>query len=123
MPGCSGSIWHRRSISQTVASRRPTCRRGQRKRLAFIQAVLEDRPILMFDEWAADQDPEFRRLFYRRLLPELRDAGKTVIAVSHDDRYFDAADRIIHMARGQITRIEHNSAGGAEVRGPNRVDL
>lgn len=96
---------------------------GQRKRLAFIQAVLEDRPILMFDEWAADQDPEFRRLFYRRLLPELRDAGKTVIAVSHDDRYFDAADRIIHMARGQITRIEHNSAGGAEVRGPNRVDL
>ncbi|TAJ34918.1 cyclic peptide export ABC transporter [Bosea sp. (in: a-proteobacteria)] len=84
---------------------------GQRKRLAFIQAVLEDRPILMFDEWAADQDPEFRRLFYRVLLPQLRDAGKTVIAVSHDDRYFDAADRIVHMAGGRIVRIEQSSRG------------
>ncbi|HQS09144.1 MAG: hypothetical protein B7Y12_00055 [Rhizobiales bacterium 24-66-13] len=87
---------------------------GQRKRLAFIHAVLEDRPILMFDEWAADQDPDFRDLFYRKLLPELRQAGKTVIAVSHDDRYFDAADRIVHMARGRITAIE---SVGARVAG------
>ena len=82
---------------------------GQRKRLAFIQAVLEDRPILMFDEWAADQDPEFRRLFYRVLLPQLRDAGRTVIAVSHDDRYFDAADRIVHLTGGRVTRVEQGS--------------
>lgn len=79
---------------------------GQRKRLAFIHAVLEDRPILMFDEWAADQDPDFRKLFYCHLLPELRSIGKTVIAVSHDDRYFDAADRVVHMANGRITGIE-----------------
>lgn len=81
---------------------------GQRKRLAFIHAVLEDRPILMFDEWAADQDPDFRKLFYRHLLPELRNAGKTVIAVSHDDRYFDAADRVVHMSRGRIVGIERH---------------
>ncbi|MEN5084390.1 cyclic peptide export ABC transporter [Bosea sp. TWI1241] len=79
---------------------------GQRKRLAYIHAVLEDRPILMFDEWAADQDPEFRALFYRTLLPELRSAGKTVIAVSHDDRYFDAADRVVHMSGGRVAAIE-----------------
>ncbi|WP_267210844.1 cyclic peptide export ABC transporter [Chelatococcus asaccharovorans] len=84
---------------------------GQRKRLAFIHAVLEDRPILMFDEWAADQDPGFRRLFYRELLPELRKIGKTVIAVSHDDRYFDAADRVVHMAHGRITGIEQSRNG------------
>lgn len=86
---------------------------GQRKRLAFIHAVLEDRPILIFDEWAADQDPEFRRLFYRELLPELRKIGKTVIAVSHDDRYFDAADRLVHMAHGRVTGIERQRSDAA----------
>lgn len=89
---------------------------GQRKRLAFIHAVLEDRPILMFDEWAADQDPDFRALFYRTLLPELRLAGKTVIAVSHDDRYFDAADRVVHMAGGRIVMIDNRR--GAEIAEP-----
>lgn len=87
---------------------------GQRKRLALIHAVLEDRPILMFDEWAADQDPDFRKLFYRQLLPELRNIGKTVIVVSHDDRYFDAADRVVHMAHGRVTRIERYPGGIAE---------
>lgn len=87
---------------------------GQRKRLAFIHAVLEDRPILMFDEWAADQDPEFRRLFYRELLPELRRIGKTVIAVSHDDRYFDAADYIIHVSHGCISSTARHLNGAPE---------
>lgn len=75
---------------------------GQRKRLALIAAVLEDRPVLIFDEWTADQDPEFREIFYSELLPELKEAGRTVIAVTHDDRYFDRADRLIRMRRGQI---------------------
>lgn len=75
---------------------------GQRKRLAFIQALLDDRPIMVFDEWAAEQDPTFRRMFYEELLPELKEAGKTLVVVSHDDRYFHAADRIIHMCDGRI---------------------
>jgi ABC-type siderophore export system fused ATPase/permease subunit len=68
----------------------------------------------MFDEWAADQDPDFRKLFYRQLLPELRNAGKTVIAVSHDDRYFDAADCVVHMSRGCVTGIERHRSDFAE---------
>ncbi|HEY4250533.1 MAG TPA: cyclic peptide export ABC transporter [Roseomonas sp.] len=75
---------------------------GQRKRLALIQAWLEERPIMMFDEWAADQDPTFRRIFYTELLPELKRMGRTLIVVSHDDRYFDAADRIIRLQAGRI---------------------
>lgn len=75
---------------------------GQRKRLALLLAYLEDRPICVFDEWAADQDPVFREIFYRRLLPELRDRGKTVLVITHDDRYFDVADRIIKLERGRI---------------------
>lgn len=75
---------------------------GQRKRLAFIAAMLEDRPILVLDEFAADQDPQFRDFFYDTLLPELKSSGKTVIAVSHDDRYFHLADRVIKLDFGKI---------------------
>ena len=76
--------------------------RGQRKRLALLTAYLEDRPIYLFDEWAADQDPVFRKFFYRRLLPELKERGKTVVAITHDDRYFDFADRIVKLEEGKV---------------------
>jgi putative ATP-binding cassette transporter len=76
---------------------------GQRKRLALVVAYLEDKPIYVFDEVAADQDPGFRGYFYDTLLPELKTAGKTVIVVSHDDRYFHAADRVLVMDYGQLT--------------------
>ena len=75
---------------------------GQRKRLAFIVAVLRKKPICVFDEVAADQDPDFRRRFYRELLPELRLRGITIIVVSHDDAYFDCADRLIRLQDGRI---------------------
>ena len=75
---------------------------GQRKRLALVQAWLERRPVIVTDEWAADQDPDFRRVFYEELLPEMKRQGRTLIVVSHDDRYFHVADRVIHMANGQI---------------------
>jgi putative ATP-binding cassette transporter len=65
---------------------------GQRKRLALITALLEKRPILLLDEWASDQDPEFRRKFYHELLPALNQAGATIVAVSHDDRYLNEID-------------------------------
>lgn len=78
--------------------------RGQRKRLALVTAYLEDRPIYLFDEWAADQDPEFKRLYYERFLPELKSRGKTVLAITHDDRYFSAADRLIKLEDGRIAR-------------------
>ncbi|HEV7551584.1 MAG TPA: cyclic peptide export ABC transporter, partial [Candidatus Angelobacter sp.] len=68
---------------------------GQRKRLALLTAYMEDRPIYVFDEWAADQDPSFKKVFYQALLPELRAKGKAVVVISHDERYYDAADRII----------------------------
>lgn len=75
---------------------------GQRKRLALLTALLEDRPIYLFDEWAADQDPLFKEIFYTQLLAELRAKGKTVIAISHDDRYFHLADRVIKLDYGKI---------------------
>lgn len=78
---------------------------GQRKRLAMIVALLEDRPICAFDEWAADQDPEFRQYFYEELVPSLVARGKTVIAVSHDDRYFHCADQLITLDYGKVRSV------------------
>jgi putative ATP-binding cassette transporter len=75
---------------------------GQRRRLALAVALIEDRPFCLFDEWTADQDPEFRELFYTTLLPELRDAGHGVIVVTHDDRYFDRCDRHIRLEEGRL---------------------
>lgn len=75
---------------------------GQRKRLALIQVYLEGRPVIVFDEWAAEQDPTFRRLFYTEMLPDLKRQGRTLIVISHDDRYFDAADRLIRLEKGRI---------------------
>ncbi len=78
---------------------------GQRKRLALLLALLEDREVLVLDEWAADQDPLFRRLFYRELLPCFKAMGKTVFAVTHDDHYFEAADRVLKMDGGQLVEL------------------
>jgi len=75
---------------------------GQRKRLALVAAMLEERPILVLDEFAADQDPQFRQYFYETLLGEIRATGKTVIAVTHDDHYFHVADRVLKMDDGKM---------------------
>jgi len=75
---------------------------GQRKRLALLTAYLEDRPIYVFDEWAADQDPLFKEVFYHQLLPDLKARGKTVIVISHDDRFYHVGDRVIKLENGQI---------------------
>ncbi|MFM0013742.1 cyclic peptide export ABC transporter [Paraburkholderia sediminicola] len=88
---------------------------GQRKRLALLVSYLEDRPFYLFDEWAADQDPLFKDVFYRRLLPELKAKGKTVVVITHDDRYFHLADRYIKLDFGQV--IEEG-AGGAQPAAP-----
>lgn len=75
---------------------------GQRKRLALLTAYLEDRPIYVFDEWAADQDPQFKEIFYFELLGRLKAAGKTAIVISHDDKYYHVADRVIKLNYGLI---------------------
>jgi len=79
---------------------------GQRKRLALLTAYLEDRPFYVFDEWASDQDPQFKEIFYRRMLPDLKDRGKAVVVITHDDRYFSAADRIIKLDYGKLIHEE-----------------
>ena len=83
---------------------------GQRKRLALLMAVMEQRDCLLLDEWAADQDPQFRQFFYHALLPRLQAQGKTIIAITHDDHYFDRADRLLKMDAGQLIELDGQSA-------------
>lgn len=91
---------------------------GQRKRLALLAAYLEDRPVFLFDEWAADQDPAFKELFYHQLLPELRAKGKTVFVISHDDRYYDIADRLLKLDDGRIVAVADQQAAPALLAAP-----
>ena len=97
---------------------------GQRKRLVLLTALLEDRPIYILDEWAADQDPQFKKLFYTEFLQELKGRGKTVVVISHDDRYFYLADRIIKLDYGKEVTLEHKPEGAAQPDGarlPRRI--
>lgn len=93
---------------------------GQRKRLALLNAFLEDRSIYIFDEWASDQDPMFRDVFYYDLLPELKARGKTVIVISHDDRYYHLGDRLIRLEDGQV---ELDQPTGQANEGLNGINL
>jgi putative ATP-binding cassette transporter len=79
-----------------------TVSQGQRKRLALLTAYLEDRPFYLFDEWASDQDPYFKGVFYTQLLPELKARGKTVLVITHDDKYFHLADRLVKLDYGRL---------------------
>lgn len=83
---------------------------GQRRRMALVVAFLEDKELYLFDEWAADQDPGFKEVFYREILPSLRAKGKAVVVISHDNRYFDAADRLIVMCEGQVQSVREGPA-------------
>jgi len=93
---------HKVKIQKGVFSTRDLSQ-GQRKRLALLTSYLEDRPIFFFDEWAADQDPAFKEVFYHSILPGLKERGKTVVAISHDDRYYHVADRIINLESGRLS--------------------
>jgi putative ATP-binding cassette transporter len=81
---------------------------GQKKRLALLTAYLEDRPVYIFDEWAADQDVEFRQFFYYEIISGLKRRNKTVIVISHDDRYFHLADRVIKLECGRVAEETGN---------------
>jgi putative pyoverdin transport system ATP-binding/permease protein len=83
---------------------------GQRKRLALITAILEEKPVIVMDEWAADQDPHFRKKFYREILPELKKEGFTIIAITHDDAYYRYADKLYKMEYGQLIDESHTTA-------------
>ncbi len=88
---------------------------GQRKRLALLAACLEDRPVMVLDEWASYQDPVFKRAFYLEILPGLKARGKTLIVISHDEDYFFVADRVVHLSAGMVTgetAVDTDSAAG-----------
>ena len=79
---------------------------GQRKRLGLMTAILEQKKILVLDEWAADQDPVFRLKFYNEILPKLKKEGITIIAITHDSRYFDTSDKQIHLEEGRLVNFD-----------------
>ena len=111
-------IAHKVSVSQGQFSSTDLSQ-GQRKRLALLMAYVADRPIILLDEWAADQDPQFRKVFYTELLPEFKRQGKTIVAITHDDHYFHMADRIYRFDAGELTDYESSSVEELATDSPN----
>ncbi len=95
---------HKVTVQQGILST-TALSQGQRKRLVLLAVYLEDRPIYVFDEWAADQDPHFCDVFYTQLVPELQAAGKTVLVITHDTRYYHLADRLLQLDEGRLIDI------------------
>ncbi|BCA53184.1 Cyclic peptide transporter [Nitrospira sp. KM1] len=93
---------------------------GQRKRLALATAYLENRPVYVFDEWAADQDPQYKEVFYKQVLPDLRTRGKIVVVITHDDRYFHLGDRVIKLEDGTVTEQHRPPASLLHAGGDGR---
>lgn len=85
--------------------------RGQQKRLALVVATLEDRPVYVFEEWAADQDPAYKDVFYRRILPALKARCKSLFVITHDDRYFHLANRCLKLDAGALCGVDPHNAG------------
>ena len=96
---------HHKVLAKNAKLTTTALSQGQRKRLALMVAACEQRPILLFDELAADQDPYFRRVFYRQLLPYLQSIGKTIVAITHDENYFDCADKLYRLNQGKLERL------------------
>jgi putative ATP-binding cassette transporter len=90
----------RRMLAPDSSGKRAVLSSGDRRRIALLKAVLENRPVLVFDKWAADQDHRYKDFFYEEFLPLMRDSGKLVIAASHDEQYFHKADRVLWLERG-----------------------
>ncbi len=89
---------------------------GQRKRLALVTTLLEDRSFCVFDEWAADQDPQYKQVFYGHLLQDLRRRGKGVIVVTHDDRYFHLGDRVLKLEEGRLVECTESFVHAGDSR-------
>ena len=75
---------------------------ARKKRLSLISAILEDKEVYLFDEWAANQDPYFKEIFYSKIIPFLKEKGKTLIVITHDDRYFGLADHLLKLRDGKL---------------------
>jgi putative pyoverdin transport system ATP-binding/permease protein len=103
------------NVAQDMLSNTAALSMGERKRVALLHAYLEDRAIYVFDEWAAEQDPMFKDVFYRDILCELRARGKLVIVVSHDSRYFDIADQTISLDAGVLQTFPRHATAEIEI--------
>lgn len=105
---------------------------GQRRRMALLASMIEDKELCLFDEWAADQDPPFKAVFYNEILPTLKAKGKAVVVITHDDRYFDLADQIIVLGEGVVLRVDRKpqidvateaNAGNSSLRNSHASDF
>jgi putative ABC transport system ATP-binding protein len=75
---------------------------GQRQRVAIARALAGSPPLILADEPTAALDAENGRRVTEILRELARERGHTVVVVTHDNRIFHLADRIVHIEDGLI---------------------
>lgn len=78
---------------------------GQRQRVAIARALAGSPPIILADEPTASLDADTGAQVTNLLKDMAREGGHTVIVVTHDNRIFHLADRIVHIEDGRI--VDH----------------
>jgi putative ABC transport system ATP-binding protein len=84
---------------------------GQEQRVAIARALVADPPLLVADEPTGDLDRESAAHILGLLRSLVRDHGKTIVMVTHDAKAAAAADRILHLEKGQLLEQEELAVG------------
>lgn len=87
---------------------------GQQQRVAIARALVHDPRLLICDEPTASLDAASGHTVMELLRDIALEGHRSVIVVTHDHRIFEFADRISHMADGQITHTDSEEDGESQ---------
>lgn len=89
---------------------------GQKQRVAIARALAGEPRIILADEPTAALDSVSGRIVMDLLQELAHEQGRAVVVVTHDNRIFDYADRIVHIEDGRIVDDAANAGrGGAGI--------
>jgi ABC-2 type transport system ATP-binding protein len=111
-PVVVGRLLERVGLADRADERVETYSRGMKERLHLARGLVSDPPVLFLDEPTVGLDP-MASLEFRRLVMDLRNAGKTVFLTTHDMAEAEAVcDRVSLIDRGRIIATERPATLG-----------
>ncbi len=104
----AGQLLERVGLGDKLKNKPGDMSGGQRQRVAIARAVAGDPPIILADEPTASLDAKSGLLVMELLKDLAKQQHSTVVVVTHDNRIYHLADRILHIEDGQF-RKDHSS--------------
>ena len=101
MAGCIRSVMAQMGIPELEKRKVYQMSGGQKQRVAIARALINEPELILADEPTGALDSSTKAEMYS-IFRELRDHGKTIIIVTHDQELADLADRVLHMKDGTL---------------------